>query len=187
MTSETAAAAGGVALLERAVNYTLGCIHLVTPSALTRQTPCRGWDLRMLLRHMDESVVSLIEAVGPAVQAGTNITDEVSALRGHVCELVGAWAAAPARGLFGIDGRTLSGGVVGGTGALEVAVHGWDIARACASPRPIPSSLADEMLDLAVLLVTDAERPGLFAPAVPVPVTATYSDRLVAYLGRDPA
>src|SRR5262245_25066815 len=186
MTSETAATAGGVALLERAVSYALGCIHLVTPPAMTRQTPCRGWDLRMLLKHLDESVVALIDGVG-AAPLMSDTDDGVSILRSHMSQLVGVWAAAPAVGLFGFDGHRLSGGIVGGTGASEVAVHGWDFARACGERRPIPASLADELLDLAALLVTDAERPGLFAPPVPVPLDTTYSDRLVAYLGRDPA
>src|SRR6266511_4033250 len=59
----TAPPIGGVALLERATGYTLGSLHLVTPAAMERPTPCRDWDLRALLAHMDDALVALQEAV----------------------------------------------------------------------------------------------------------------------------
>jgi uncharacterized protein (TIGR03086 family) len=71
-------------------------------------------------------------------------------------------------------------------GAVEIAVHGWDVAQACGHPRPIPPQLAKELLRLAPLLVTDADRPGRFAAPVAVPAHASPGDRLVAFLGRDP-
>jgi uncharacterized protein (TIGR03086 family) len=69
---------------------------------------------------------------------------------------------------------------------VEIAVHGWDVAQACGRPRPIPPQLAEELLQLAPLLVTDADRPGRFAPPVAVPAGASPGDRLVAFLGRGP-
>ncbi|MEU6749843.1 maleylpyruvate isomerase N-terminal domain-containing protein, partial [Spirillospora sp. NPDC046719] len=52
-----------VALLERSVGYALGGLGGVTPAALGRATPCRGWDLGALLRHTAESLEALLEAV----------------------------------------------------------------------------------------------------------------------------
>lgn len=209
----SAASAAGVALLERAVSYTLGSLRLVRAETLVCPTPCRQWDLRTLLDHLADSLVTLIGAVQPApepvVAAGDNVISVVRGLAGH---LVGIWAvtanpptigpdgSALDRGARAFDGAldgplnrgvlsragVLTRGLVSGTGAIEVAVHGWDIARACAVANPIPAALADELLDLAVLLVTDAERPTLFAPPVPISNRAEMSDRLVAYLGRDP-
>ena len=40
------ALAGGVGLLERAINYTLGTLHAVTDAEMSAPTPCRSWDLR---------------------------------------------------------------------------------------------------------------------------------------------
>src|SRR2546423_11208778 len=57
------ATAGGIALLERAINYLLGSLRPVTPEALARPTPCAGWDLRALLAHLDDSLGALTEAV----------------------------------------------------------------------------------------------------------------------------
>src|SRR5256885_382564 len=65
------AAVAGITLLERAINYLLGSLLLVTPETLARPTPCAGWDLRALLAHLDDSLGALTEAVeagavGPA-------------------------------------------------------------------------------------------------------------------------
>ena len=84
------------------------------------------------------------------------------------------------------------------TGAVEIAVHGWDVSaarsRAARSradwggagggARPIPPALATRMLRLGPLLV--AGREGLFALPVEVPAQASPGDRLVGYLGRRP-
>jgi uncharacterized protein (TIGR03086 family) len=198
--SAAAAAIGGFALLERAVTYTLGSLALVTADTLDRPTPCRAWPLRRLLDHLTDSMGALREAVdagrvaltpspgSPPAPAG----NPVAALRILAADLVGAWANANANTAAGrrrilLGEYSLTSGVVTSAGAIEVAVHGWDVARACGADRPLPASLADELLDLCPLLVRGAERPGRFARPVAVPPTAGPGDRLVAFLGRDPA
>ncbi|HZD38404.1 MAG TPA: TIGR03086 family protein, partial [Actinomycetes bacterium] len=78
-------------------------------------------------------------------------------------------------------------GVLASAGAIEIAVHGWDIARACGRDRPVPDGLAVELLSLCPLLVGDAGRGDQFAAPVPAGPTARPGDRLLALLGRDPA
>jgi uncharacterized protein (TIGR03086 family) len=188
----TAALIGGIALLERAINYTLGSLLLVTPEDLDKPTPCRGWNLRTLLIHMNESLFALAEAIDlgevdldrVAPDGGFDV-DLVASLRGLACQLIGAWSAAD-RPVISIGGSPLTGGIVTSAGAIEVAVHGWDVARACGQDRPIPDSLAEELLDLVPLLVTDDDRPYRFGPRVDVPPWAPPSDRLLAFLGRTP-
>ncbi len=186
-----AASVAGITLLERAINYTLGSLHLVTPAALARPTPCRSWDLRALLDHLDDSLLALTEAVdhgevdlacGHPDPSG----DPLPSLRCRARRLLAASTAARQPDLVSIAGRPLTSGIVLGTGAIEVAVHGWDVARACGEDRPIPPGLAEELFDLSQLLVALADRPGRFAPPAPVPPGASPGDRLVAFLGRDP-
>ena len=88
--------------------------------------------------------------------------------------------------LVTIGGHTLTSALVAGTGAIEITVHGWDVARACGRTDPVPPALADELLDLAPLLVACTDRPGRFDRPVPVPPGAAPGDRLVAFLGRQP-
>jgi uncharacterized protein (TIGR03086 family) len=184
------AAVGGIALLERAVNYLLGNLLLVTPDALARPTPCMGWDLRALLTHLDDSLGALTEAVEAGAvgldTAGPPATGEPSTVRAAATHLLGALAGARHRVEVSVGGRPLTTAIVTSTGAVEVAVHGWDVAQACGADRPIPRALADELLDLCTLLVTDLDRPARFAAAVAVSPHADSGDRLLAFLGRKP-
>ena len=61
-----------------------------------------------------------------------------------------------------------------------------DVARACGTDRPMPPSLADELLDLVPAIVDEADRPVRFGPPVAVGRAAGPADRLLAFLGRDP-
>ena len=189
----SAASLGGIALLERAITYTLGSLHVVESDALSVPTPCRDWDLRELLDHLNDALLALRQAaeVGRVdrVMAGTvpGPDDLVACLRIRACQLLGAWTAGvPDDELVCVAGRPLTAAIVTSTGAIEVAVHGWDVARACGRHHPLPPSLAEEMLDLVPLLVSDADRPGRFAAPVRVQAPAGPADRLLAFLGRDP-
>jgi uncharacterized protein (TIGR03086 family) len=93
----------------------------------------------------------------------------------------------PGRGVVLVDGFPMAEVVMAAAGATEIAVHGWDIARACGQRRDIPAALAGPLLAASSLVVDVAPRRGLFAAPVPVPPEAGPSDRLLAYLGRDPA
>jgi uncharacterized protein (TIGR03086 family) len=188
---EADALTGGVALLERALGYTLGSLLLVTPSRLGRETPCRGWDLRALLAHMNDSLLALHEAMAagfvrlePGADFGDPEADPVAALRNRACHLMGAWAGARDPDRVAIGNRGLTAAVVAAVGALEVAVHGWDVAEACCAPRPLPDGLASELIDLCPLFVAPGDRPGRFAPPLDVSPTASPGDRLLAFLGR---
>src|SRR6266702_3851478 len=65
-TAPTTWPADGARLLEPSIGYALGAVLAVTPELLSRPTPCRGWDLRMLLRHASESLA----AIGEGIEAG---------------------------------------------------------------------------------------------------------------------
>ena len=69
-------------------------------------------------------------------------------------------------------------------GALEIAVHGWDVARTVGGGLRMPEDLAARLYDVALVVVTPDERGTRFAEAVPVPVDAPVCTRLLAHLGR---
>lgn len=192
MTDDRAATIGGIALLERAITYTLGSLLMVTGRALRQPTPCRGWNLGDLLEHMNDSLAALTEAVDVgdvAMQLPVrepSAVDPVARLRDLACRLLGGWAAADDRAAVSVGGCPVTTGIVTSAGALEVTVHGWDVAQACGRDRPIPPSLAAELLDLSPLFVTDADRPGRFGRPVEVSPLAGPADRLIAFLGRVP-
>jgi uncharacterized protein (TIGR03086 family) len=180
---------GGVGLLERAIDYTLGVLHTVPHTAMSAPTPCPRWDLRTLLGHLDESLLALHEAacLGHVRLAGVECVpeDPVAAVRERASRLLGAWTSTERTGVT-VGDAGLSTAILTTTGAVEVAVHGWDLARSVGRPRPIPPAFADELLALAPLLVSELDRPARFAAPVPVTARAAAGDRLVAFLGRHP-
>jgi uncharacterized protein (TIGR03086 family) len=189
----SAALLGGVAVLERAIAYLLGSLALVTPEALDRPTPCEHWDLYDLLDHLDDSLAALHEAVdigcvacGPSIPRSVAGAPIILRVRDRAIRLLGAWANTGGAPSVRIEDEPMTAALVAGAGAIEVAVHGWDVAQACGRPRPIPPELADELLDLSVLLVRGPDRPGRFGRPVAVPANGPPGDRLVAFLGRRP-
>jgi uncharacterized protein (TIGR03086 family) len=191
---------GSVALLERAMAYTLGSLVLVTPGAMSNPTPCHEWDLRGLLLHMNDSLLALHEAItvgyvrvdpcgdygDPGADYGDPAAEPVTSLRNRACQMIGAWADTSGPSEVSIADRALTSSVVAATGAVEVAVHGWDVAQACGRGRPIPPGLAEELLELCPLFVRRADRRTRFGAPVGVSPLASPSERLVAFLGRNP-
>lgn len=191
------ATAGG--LLEQAIHYALGRVAAVTPGLLGRPTPCADWDLSMLLRHSCDSLAALSEGVGrgcvnPTVaDANGQRTDVCELFAARASELLDGWSWFSRRWIR-IGEYRLARSDFAAAGALEIAVHGWDVARACGQLQPIPAHLAHHLLAVAPVLVTDADRAParcagvsaapLFRPPVAVPSDASTSDRLVAFLGR---
>jgi uncharacterized protein (TIGR03086 family) len=180
-------------LLERAINYTLGGLHPVASADLSRPTPCRAWDVRALLAHLEDSLIALEQAsqaghvdLEPIAGEPELGPDPVAAVRNRATRLLGAWTNAAGYGSISIGGCPVLTEVVTSTGAIEIAVHGWDVARACGQHRPLPPPLAEDLLAVAMRVVTDADRPARFAAAVELPRLASPGDRLVAFLGRDP-
>ncbi|MEU8142619.1 hypothetical protein [Nonomuraea sp. NPDC048901] len=106
-------------------------------------------------------------------------------MRNRVTSLLRAWAGST-DAMVSVGGCPLTAAMVSAVGAVEVAVHAWDVAQTCGHPRPIPEDVAAELLPLARLFVTDADRPARFAVPLDVAPRAPAQDRLLAYLGRDP-
>jgi uncharacterized protein (TIGR03086 family) len=181
---------GGVAVLERAIAYALGSVALVTPDALARCTPCDAWDLRELLGHLHDSMAALQEGAETGrvsfVPAPAPSAEVLSLVRDQAVRMLGAWANADGCAIVWVHGQPVTAPLMASAGAIEVTVHGWDIAAACGLDRPIPDDLAGELLDLSAVLIRESDRPGRFAPPVPVPATAPPGARLLAFLGRHP-
>jgi uncharacterized protein (TIGR03086 family) len=187
--------AEGAWLLEPSITYARGVALAVTPQLLSRPTPCGEWDLRMLLRHACESLAAFGEGIqagrvglNPAAEDGVLAANPARAFRDRAGQLLDAWTGPghPCH-LIEIAGCPLPASVMAVAAALEVAVHGWDISRACGQRQPIPPALAIDLLAIAPLLVPHTGRHPLFAAPVTVAATTGPSDRLAAFLGRSPA
>ena len=181
-------------LLEIAIGYAVGSLSCVTPGSLSYPTPCAAWDLGALLEHVSDSLAALHDAIATGwvsldvlARAPVSSADDlVTTLRTRAGRLLAASAAGGEDRAVAIAGRRLTGRQVTAVGALEITVHGWDIAEACRCPRPIPPALATSILAVIPLVVTQVTRNVQFAGAIPAAPQACPSDRLVALLGRNP-
>lgn len=184
-------------LLERAVNYTRVSLAAVPGTDPHAPTPCAGWDLTDLLVHMDESLQTIEQAgrfqsLGLAQQAPGDLgpsgphtpVEIVLGIRDRACALLEAWLDHGGERLISVAGSPIHAGVLAAAGALEITVHGVDLARACGADHPLPESLASDLAAYLPLLVQPGDRPARFAPVVPVPEDASASTRLLAELGR---
>jgi uncharacterized protein (TIGR03086 family) len=183
-----------VVLLERAIEYLEGSLVGVTPGDLARPTPCGEWDLATLLAHLDDSLAALCEAgdlgrVGlrrpqPFLVAADGVVDR---LIGSAWEALAAWSdPGPGHDPALIGGCPLAAGLIAAVGALEVAVHGWDIGRTLGRQLPLPDRLAEDLLARLPRLVSALDRPDRFADPLPVSPWMPAGERLLALLGRRP-
>lgn len=183
---------GAIGLLAGAVGYALGVCALAEPRDMARRTPCADWDLGALLGHLGDSMADLETALRTGCLdpdlgrlPRPESADPVESLRDRAADLLCSAYGYSGQGRFvTVGGLPMPAGLVACTGAVEIAVHGWDVAAALGGGRPIPDKLASRMLRLCPLLV--AGREGLFAAPVEVPAQASPGDRLIGYLGRQP-
>ena len=127
---------GAIGLLAGAISYMLGVCAPIGPEEMALPTPCPDWDLARLLGHLCESMADLETALrtgrldldGPPGRAGG---DPVEALRDRAAELLcaGYCYGGPER-FVAVGGLPIPAGLVACTGAVEIAVHGWDVSAA---------------------------------------------------------
>ena len=182
-----------VAVLDSAVTWTHSCLQLARTSPLSLRTPCSEWDLGQLLVHMDESLVAFAEAAElghvnldpPPVSPDPN--QLVDRIVNRACRTRAAWQQRLTSAPIGVGDLALGRDTTALVGAMEIAVHGWDVARATGQDRRLPEDLAARLYGVALAVVTPGERGRRFAPAVPVPASAPASTRLLSHLGRTDA
>jgi len=159
-----------------------------------RASPCRGWDLETLLAHLNDSLAALQEAAAlgevglhPGVGRIDSGGDPVAALRDRACQMLGVWTSRETGLRSAVAGLPIPTELLTGAGAIELAVHGWDVAVTCGGSHHLPAALAEDLLDCATVLVLDDDRPARFGEAVAVAPSASAERRLLAFVGRDSA
>jgi uncharacterized protein (TIGR03086 family) len=183
-------------VLAEATRYLFRTLLLVREADLSAPTPCPGWDLRRLLSHVRTSLADVADVLGARdfdpgpgrAAADTDPSDPIAALRAAIVEFLLASTSLPLAGRrCEIQGRTLPAKIVVYVGAIEMALHAWDIAQACRTDRPIPSDVASALLWVAPPLAAAGLAGHVFAEPLASPTTATPSDQLLALFGRQPS
>lgn len=184
-----------ISLLSSVMGKTGDVIAAVTADQKARPTPCPDYDVGALIDHMvgwarvfDAGVHRRTVDGDPSrYRAGDDPAGEFRAAAGSIGA---SWRDE------GLDRKVQawSGGEIDGPMyfdmmLMEYAVHGWDLAVATGQPVPYTEAEAAAVLERAEATLPPQYRgDGMpFAHAVPVADHAPAIDRLVGFLGRDPA
>lgn len=186
----TASPVRSVASLDAAMAWTRERLEHCRTTSLSAPTPCADWDLGQLLGHMEDSLTALGQAAAAGHVGLDPPADVVSAdvlvdrIVQCACRTREAWQHRVTSAPVGVGDLALGRDTVAWVGALEIAVHGWDVAVAAGHPSPLPEDLAVRLHDVALAVVLPQERGRRFGPPVEVPASASASARLLAHLGR---
>jgi len=184
-----------VGLLERSLVGTRSVLGRVGPGDPGRPTPCAAWDLAALLDHMDDSLGAYLEASHGALRL---LPTHPPAAPAQACTLLGVWSAAAEQDLDDVELAGPGGHRVGlpadllvSTAALEVAVHGWDVARSLGEPSDgdgapgaLPPDLAAALLPVARCTVASGRAEGHFADVGAARPGAGPVETLLTLVGR---
>lgn len=182
--------------LFRALDQMAALVATVQPDQLDRRTPCDDWDVHTLLDHVVGVYRRIVGAPSDTAMAPTSVATDVevgehdrtlSELRR---EIAAGWAddAVLEREIDVPWGR-VPGRVVALGFTQELTVHAWDLAVVIGGAESLDPDLAEGCLATARRILPAEERQYVpsFGPVVAVGDEAGPYERLVGWLGRDPA
>ena len=179
----------GTALLGDAVAWTATTLPAAAVADPSLPTPCAEWSLVDLLLHMDDALEAFHEAAGghvspPVPRHPATPGALVERLRFSACRLLEAWSR-PVPTSVTVGELPLPTTLLLDAAALEIAVHGWDVA-ATTGGRRMPESLAGRLIPVVDSVVDCGDvGPGRrFALPVPTGPAAPLDVVLLARMGR---
>ena len=177
---ELASAEATLAVLQQVV-------HAIADDDLTKQTPCREFDVAGLTDHLLNSISLLGRAAGaeiPDRSPGDSVERQIIASARPALD---AWHRRGLDGTVPFGSGEAPARFMAGILSLEFLVHAWDYAAATGRPISAPDSLTDYVSGLVHRIVTPEGRARAgFDEPVDVAEDASPLDRLVAFTGRVP-
>ena len=184
------------AAFRQGLDFFSNAVDNLTEPDWSRVSPCPGWQARDVLGHVGQATrfgTLMLQGARPA-------WSPVEPPGGVVKGMPARWWAAlagPARdAVADVDltqemdspagRRTVGDGL--SFPAVDLYVHGWDIARSGGFDLVIPAEVIEFAHAVIDPIPAERIRNGrMFAPAQPVPPGATASAAFLAWTGRDPA
>jgi uncharacterized protein (TIGR03086 family) len=170
-------------------------VNGVPEGMLDAPTPCNDWDLRTLLNHtiLWTSYSAERRAHGESVSEDL-MTKDFTAEPGfrddyarQIGEAVKAWADPKAwQGELGVMGDATPAADVGAMLIMEMALHGWDVAKATGQEYNADDAVAEALLGIVEAQAELFRKYQGFADAIEAPDDATTFDRALRLAGRDP-
>ena len=184
--------------LEYAIASTAEIIKGMPPGQADAPTPCTEWDVRALLSHVIGTLWladALFTGQAPRYPMAPGGLPAADLGRDDPAAAYSEASAAALAATGAGDALTrthvtplgeMPGPLLAGFTTLDMAVHGWDLARATGQPADLDGRLAAHVLAFAEQALPPASRGPGIGPAVPVAADAPVTQRLVGFLGRQP-
>jgi uncharacterized protein (TIGR03086 family) len=178
--------------LDQTFDHAYKVIGGVRPAQYNDPTPCEEWNVQQLLTHIVgvTTVMGETAASGKADRRADSVAlgdDPAAQFRAAADAALAGWRKP------GIMDETINGGpgpmpgrVLAGINLLDTATHSWDLATATGQSTALPPAVAEAALEASHQIVNDQLRSGRFVPEVQPPPDCGPTDRLVAFLGRQP-
>jgi uncharacterized protein (TIGR03086 family) len=168
-------------------------VHQVPDEAWTAPTPCTEWDVRALVHHLVSEIAWTVPLLG-----GRSVTDVGDSLSGDLLgdDPVASWDAVAADALAAVntDGamdlviHLSRRDVTGADYVFEVfndlAIHGWDLARAIGADETIDPTYVAVIDERMRPVIADLKASGQYGDEVTPPDGADAQTRLLAMFGR---
>src|SRR5438270_2009163 len=178
-----------------ALDQTFGHAHTVIagvrPDQYGDETPCAAWDVRELLAHMIGVVSHMAATTAGEPSPGPGGfelgADPAAQFRAAADAALAGWRRPGIMdGTITAVVEPMPGRVLAGINLLDTATHSWDLATATGQSAELPPAVAEAALEAGHQIVKAPIREGRFGPEIEPHPGCGPTDRLVAYLGRQP-
>ena len=177
---------------------TTGVVGQVRPDQLDLPTPCEGWVVRELLRHMvghNNGFAAAALGAPPDVEVwdGAGVTDPVGEFAASAKRVADAFASVePLAGRFAVLGYGhVPAGQAVGMHLIDYLAHGWDVAVSIGVDAGLDDQACATVLRIGAGWPLDSPKiwgpDAAFGHRVEVPADASVADRMLGFLGRSPS
>lgn len=181
----------------RVLATTTEIVAQVRADQLDLPTPCDGWSVRDLLRHMvgnnnGFAGAALGRPPEAAVWDGVDVTDPAGEFPASAERVVAAFASVePLTGTFAVLGYgDVPAAQAVGMYFIDYLAHGWDVAVSIGANPGLAQDACAAVLRIGAAWPRDS--PAIWGPGAPfgrrvdVPGDASVADRMLGFLGRSP-
>lgn len=188
-----AAGTGTRELFEASLQHFGTLVHQVPDDSWTAPTPCTDWDVRALVHHLMSEISWTVPLLG-----GRSVADVGDSLNGDLLgdDPVASWDATAAQALSAVnaDGamelvihlsrRDVSGADYTFEVFNDLAIHGWDLARAIEADETIDPRFVAIIDERMTPVIADLKASGQYGDEIVPPERADAQTRLLALFGR---
>jgi uncharacterized protein (TIGR03086 family) len=151
--------------------------------------PVDGWTARDVVGHLVDWFPHFLAGGGVDLAAGPAVTDDPVAAWRHHADAVQALVEQRGQEPFTHPhaGSHRLADAVDRFYTADVFMHSWDLARAGGRDPRLDEDFAEQLLEGMRPIEQLLRESGQYGPAVPVPDDAPVVERLMGFVGRDPA